>query len=93
MKFSLRLRIFALTILIWLDQTAAVSIWNGLFLFGIVAARPNPDETISSIVGRNAIAGRRWALIAEAMIDAIFARLTGETGHCRRHIEKGKMNG
>lgn len=41
------------------------------------------DETISSRVGRNAVAGKRWALILEKMIDAIpwFGK-----GHCRRAI-------
>ncbi len=39
------------------------------------------DETISSAVGRKAIAGRRWAIAAEALIDLPFA-LLGERNHC-----------
>jgi hypothetical protein len=42
----------------------------------------NEDETISSRVGRNAIAGKKWALIAEKVINALFG-----AGHCRRAIE------
>ncbi len=49
--------------------------------------RGNPDETISSRVGRAALAGKRWGLICEAIIDRLF-RLLGEApGHCRREIE------
>ena len=46
-----------------------------------------PDETISSRVGKNAIAGKRWALIAEKFINALFKFLIGEENHCRSHIE------
>lgn len=46
-----------------------------------------PDETISSRVGKAAIEGGRCALIAEAVIDWLFKCLTGLPGHCRRVIE------
>jgi hypothetical protein len=39
---------------------------------------PDPDEPFSSRVGRNAIAGKRWALVAEYLIDAVLG-----AGHCR----------
>lgn len=52
----------------------------------------NPDETISSAVGRKAAAGRRWALIAEHILDWIFWKLTGERGHCRANIEWDEFN-
>ena len=39
---------------------------------------PDPDEPLSSRVGRNAIAGKWWALIAERVIDGVL----GED-HCR----------
>lgn len=39
---------------------------------------PDPDEPLSSRIGRNAIAGKLWALIAERIVDGIL----GE-GHCR----------
>jgi hypothetical protein len=45
--------------------------------------RPNPDETISSWVGRNAVAGHMWALIAEVIIDTIFF---WNPDHCRKAV-------
>lgn len=47
---------------------------------------PNRDETTSSRVGRAALKGKRWALIAEAVIDWAAIRLGEEPGHCRRNI-------
>lgn len=47
----------------------------------------DPDETISSRTGKAAIAGKRWALILERIINAIFLHLTGERDHCRANIE------
>jgi hypothetical protein len=47
----------------------------------------NPDETISSRVGRAAIAGRRWALVLERVIDWLFLHLCGLPQHCRSSIE------
>lgn len=58
-------------------------------LFGVVvrsvahiaklAKSPNSKETTSSWIGRNAIAGKRWALWAEKEVDSVFG-----AGHCRR---------
>lgn len=42
----------------------------------------DPDETISSRVGKQASLGGWWALRAEWVIDLIFGQ-----GHCRRNIE------
>lgn len=80
-----RLKRALLIVLIALDQLAQVllSVPHYIFVGGAV---PNPDETISSKVGRNAIAGKRWALLCEKFIDWLFYRLTGERGHCRRHV-------
>ena len=73
---------YALRILIALDQ------------FGnVLAGGNNPDETISSAVGRKAMRGVRWALVAERAIDWLFERLTGERGHCRAVIEWEEVNG
>lgn len=47
----------------------------------------NEDETISSRVGRNALAGKKWALIAQSAINALFKFLTGKPDHCYRSIE------
>jgi hypothetical protein len=49
---------------------------------------PDRDETLSSRVGRAAIAGERWALIAERVIDGLFLLLGDAPGHCRRSIGK-----
>ena len=63
---------YALNFLIAIDQ-----------LGNVLLAGDDPDETISSAVGRKAMAGRKWALIAERAINWMFNRLTGETDHCR----------
>lgn len=51
-----------------------------------------PDETISSRVGRNAMAGKKWALIAEKAINALFWVLVGQRNHCRDHIEWDELS-
>lgn len=51
----------------------------------------NEDETISSRVGRNAVEGKRWALIAEKVINALFEFLGAPPGHCRRCIEYDEL--
>ncbi len=48
---------------------------------------PSTDETLSSKVGRRAIAGARWALIAEWVIDWLFVQLGEVPDHCQRMIE------
>lgn len=65
----------ALNILIGLDQLA-----NAIL-------RGNPDETISSRVGRAAIAGKRWGLICESIINKLFVILGDDPNHCRREVE------
>lgn len=76
-----RLRAWARAWLIALDQLAYVWIAGWLYVWLGHGACPNPDETISSCVGRNAEKGRAWALVAEKAIDALFG-----AGHCRRAI-------
>lgn len=70
------MRRYLLNALIALDQ-----------LGNALLAGNNPDETISSAVGRKAAAGRRWAVLAERTIDWLFFHLAGERGHCRNSIE------
>lgn len=48
----------------------------------------NEDETISSRVGRNAMQGKKWALIAEKVINALF---WFQPDHCRRNIEYDEL--
>ena len=44
------------------------------------------DETISSAVGRKAIAGIWWALVAEKVINAVFYVIRRQKNHCRNSI-------
>lgn len=61
--------------LIALDQ-----LWNVIF------GGNNPDETISSAVGRKALEGRRLFIVLEALINLLFA-LIGQRNHCEDAIE------
>lgn len=81
-----RLRLWLLTLLIAVDQLAHVLFAGPKYIFK-GGPRPNPDETISSKVGRQAIKGKRWALACEWVIDLFFRMITGELGHCRAKIE------
>lgn len=74
------MRRYLLNTLIALDQ-----------LGNVLLAGNNPDETISSAVGRKAMAGKRWALRAERAIDALFVALGSKPGHCRRMIEWAEL--
>ncbi len=47
----------------------------------------NPDETISSRVGRGALKGDRLALYLERIIDGFFWIIRRELNHCRNRIE------
>lgn len=40
---------------------------------------PDPDEPLSARIGRAAVKGKLWGLLAEQAVDAIFG-----AGHCRR---------
>lgn len=54
-------------------------------LFWVVTGRgklARGFETFSSRTGRNAIQGKRWALLAEKIIDGFLG-----DGHCRANIE------
>lgn len=81
-----RLRLWLLTMLIAVDQLAHVLLAGPKYIIA-GGPRPNPDETISSKVGRMAIRGRRWARACEWIIDGFFRLLTGQRGHCRAKIE------
>lgn len=70
------MRRYLLNFLVSLDQ-----------LGNVILGGDDPDETISSAVGRKAQDGRRWAILAARMIDWAFLRLTGEKDHCRNNIE------
>lgn len=82
-----RLRAWLRQGLIAIDQLALVLLCFVPFVLLDRGLCPDADETISSYVGRHAIMRRRWALIAEAVIDWTFVRLGHAPGHCRRAIE------
>lgn len=47
---------------------------------------PSAQETISSKVGRMANQNRRWAIIAQAVLDRLFMLFGSRPGHCQRAI-------
>ncbi|MBB5987442.1 hypothetical protein [Sphingobium lignivorans] len=71
--------------LIALDRLAQTIIFGLPYMLGL-GPKPMAKDSISAVVGRSAIAGRRWALIAERIIDWIFERLGEPPGHCRRAV-------
>jgi hypothetical protein len=75
-----------IALLISLDQFVHCLIFGPSYVFGF-SARPNPDETISSRVGRAAMQGNRIACVAEYLIDGLFYLLGTGWGHCRESIE------
>jgi len=72
--------------LICIDQLIQVKLFSIPFILTGKGKCPNADETISSVVGRKAVKGRRWALITEKAINKLFSIL-GEEDHCRSSIE------
>ncbi|RXR28963.1 hypothetical protein [Sphingobium fluviale] len=81
-----RFRLWLISMMVALDQCAHTFFAGPKYvIFG--GRRPNTDETISSRVGRAALAGKRWGLMCEAAIDALFRLLGDGPGHCRRNIE------
>lgn len=79
-------------LLVSLDQLAYVLIAGPFYWFGRSKDCPNADETISSRVGRAALAGKRWGLVLERLIDGLFVLLGGTPGHCRRNVETAFLN-
>ena len=82
-RFVGRLRAWLRTVLVggsqYIINTIVVGLWHAITGWGKPS---NPDETYSSRVGRNALKGKRWALIAEKIIDGLLGK-----GHCRESIE------
>lgn len=46
----------------------------------------DPDEPFSTRTARGAANGKRGWIIMEAVIDLLFAVVTGERGHCRNSL-------
>ena len=78
-------------LLVSVDQLAYVLIAGPIYIIW-GGPTPSADETISSRVGRAAIAGKRWGLICERLIDGLFVLLGGTPGHCRRNVETAFLN-
>ena len=65
---------------------------KGCFVTFVLLGRgkcPNPDETISSRVGRNAERGKPWAVRSARAIDALFS--PWEANHCLNSIERDEV--
>ena len=80
-----RLRLWLHAFLVALDQWVYVVLAAPKYILA-GGQPPNPRETISSKVGRAALAGKRWARIAEKLIDRLFVLLGERSGHCARSI-------
>jgi hypothetical protein len=50
---------------------------------------PDPDETVSSVLGRRVATGNRWAIPFAAVVDALFLILTlgKERNHCAKSLQ------
>lgn len=81
-----RIRLALRQVLVSIDQLFYILIATPIYLIW-GGATPSADETISSRVGRAAIAGARWGLILETIIDRLFVLLGSAPGHCRRNVE------
>jgi len=68
-------------------RTYLVNVLIAIDQLGNALLGGNPDETISSVVGRKAIKNIWWALLAERFINALFYLLIEEVNHCRNRIE------
>lgn len=74
-RFTRWLYLFGIALTQGIVNTTLAGLW---WVITGEGREPDPDEPFSSRVGRNAIAGKRWALIAEKLIDGILG-----AGHCR----------
>jgi hypothetical protein len=46
---------------------------------------PDPDETLSAVIGRRAADGKAWARVAAVLVDALMWGIDGFCwGHCAR---------
>lgn len=70
------------------DKFVAVWLRGWGFVWFNWGELPSTDESISGWVGRSAIAGEKWALVAEKVIDAIMLA----PGHCREAVQHDKAD-
>lgn len=83
-----RIKILLIKILVSIDQLFHILLAAPKYIL-IGGPVPNPDETISSKVGRQALVGKRWAKIAEKVINTLFyiISLGKDKNHCFDKIE------
>ena len=81
-----RLSNWVIQFLISIDQFA-YELLAGPFYLLFGGPCPSADETISSRVGRAAMAGDWWGKPCQWLIDHLFMLLGSEPGHCGRAIE------
>ena len=67
-----------------LDQLFAVWVRGWAYVWFGSGELPSADETLSAFIGRMAIAGHKWALRAEKIIDFLMT----QPGHCRRAVAR-----
>ena len=74
-----------LALLVAIDQLAQVVLVAPWWWLTGSGRKPDPDETISGLLGRHAAWGWRWAKICAWLVDALFYVLTFgfERDHCR----------
>jgi len=86
-----RLGTIILAVLVSIDQFIQTILVAPFALAGL-AEIPDPDATISGLLGRHAALNRLWARIGAAIIDALFLTLTlgQERNHCERTAAREK---
>ncbi len=78
-----RLRHSAMGLLIALDVLLC-ALWLALLHPFNLASRPTGRQLVSGYVGKARLNGHRWARLAGAAIDWLFALLGDGPDHCRR---------
>ncbi|WP_242137388.1 hypothetical protein [Sphingomonas sp. TREG-RG-20F-R18-01] len=81
-----RLGNWIVQVLIGIDQFVYVLLAGPYYLI-VGGICPSADETISSRVGRAAMAGAWWGKPCAWFIDHLFMLLGSKPGHCARAIE------
>ena len=78
-----------LAVLVCVDQFLQTVCVAPFAIVGL-APIPDPDATISGLLGRGIGAQRRWALLPAAIVDALFLILTlgQERDHCRKTADR-----
>lgn len=89
MTLFTRLPLYVLDLLVAIDCLAQTLIVGAWWAAGFGKHRPHTRETISGYLGRKVAAGRQWAVLPAALVDALFLVLTVgvERWHCSKVAE------